>query len=97
MAGIVTGQARHGRTSGKMSGYPQPDIKPDTRGPLPLGRAPLSGLSDRAPLSPRKRKGCDMTDTITTNHPELARMYDKSGALSMSDIPGFVCLCRHLR
>ncbi len=48
MAGIVTGQTGHGRTNGKMSGYPQPDIKPDNRGFPPLGGTPLSGLSDRA-------------------------------------------------
>ena len=35
-----------------------------------------------------------MTDTITINDPDLAKMFEESGAPSMSDIPGAINLGR---
>ena len=35
-----------------------------------------------------------MSNTVTINDPELARMFEESGAPSTGDIPGFVCLGR---
>ncbi len=52
-------------------------------GAPPLGGDPLSGLSERALLPPRKRKGCEMTSTITIA--DLIALWREAGARQLAE------------